>query len=108
MAFPWLAKGGLTAHIVRRIYLFWPNDPNVWTDVGATIDRKIDALRAHASQIHEPEKLESRIREWAAERADRIGATAAEAFRLVIIEDDDDEGPTAAVAGADAAPAAGD
>jgi LmbE family N-acetylglucosaminyl deacetylase len=108
MSFPWLAKSGLAAHIVKRIYLFWPNDPTVWTDVGATIDRKIDALRAHASQIHEPEKLETRIREWAAERADRIGAVAAEAFRLVIIEDDDDEGPSAAVADADAAAVAAD
>jgi LmbE family N-acetylglucosaminyl deacetylase len=108
MAFPWLAKSGLAAHIVRRIYLFWPNDPNVWTDVGATIDRKIDALRAHASQIREPEQLESRIREWAAERAEKIGAAAAEAFRLVIIEDDDEEGPSAAVVDVEAAAVTGD
>jgi LmbE family N-acetylglucosaminyl deacetylase len=93
MAFPWLAKSGLAAHIVRRLYLFWPNDPNVWVDVSATIHRKIEALRAHASQIHEPEKLESRIREWATETGERIGATAAEAFRLVVIEDDQDEAP---------------
>ena len=94
MAFPWLAKGGLAAHVVRRLYLFWPNDPNVWVDVSATVDRKIDALRAHASQIHEPAKLETRIRDWAAETGAKIGAAGAEAFRLVVIEDDEDEGPT--------------
>ena len=94
MAFPWLAKSGLAAHIVRRLYLFWPNDPNVWVDVSATVDRKIEALRAHASQIHEPAKLETRIRNWAAETGAKIGATGAEAFRLVVIEDDEDEGPT--------------
>ena len=93
MAFPWLAKGGLAAHIVRRLYLFWPNDPDVWVDVSATIERKIDALRAHASQIDEPEKLGEEIRTWAAKRGERIGAAAAEAFRLVVIEDDDNEGP---------------
>jgi LmbE family N-acetylglucosaminyl deacetylase len=94
MAFPWLAKAGLAAHVVRRLYLFWPNDPNVWVDVSATVDRKIEALRAHASQIHEPERLETRIREWAAETGEKIGVAGAEALRLVVIEDDEDEGPT--------------
>jgi LmbE family N-acetylglucosaminyl deacetylase len=108
MAFPWLAKAGLAAHIVRRLYLFWPNNPTVWTDVEATIGRKIDALRAHTSQIHEPERLETRIREWAGETGTRIGAAAAEAFRLVIIEDDDDEGPGTATAEASPVAAAGD
>jgi len=98
MAFPWLARGGLAAHIVRRIYLFWPNDPTVWVDVSATVERKIGALRAHASQIHEPEKLESRIREWVAETGAKVGLAAAEGFRLVIIEDDDNEGPNAEAA----------
>jgi LmbE family N-acetylglucosaminyl deacetylase len=98
MAFPWLAKSGLASHVVRRLYLFWPNDPNVRVDVTATIDRKIDALRAHASQIKEPDKLETRIREWATEVGEPIGAAAGEAFRLVVIDDDEDEGPSASPA----------
>ncbi len=69
-------------------------DPNVWVDVSGTVERKIEALRAHASQIHEPDKLETRIREWAGQTGAKIGAAGAEAFRLVIIEDDEDEGPT--------------
>jgi LmbE family N-acetylglucosaminyl deacetylase len=106
MAFPWLAKGGLAAHVVRRLYLVWPNDPNVWVEVEATVGRKIDALRAHASQIREPDSLESRIREWVAEDGAKIGVTAAEAFRLVVIEDDDDEGPSGGTAEAAAEVAA--
>ncbi len=94
MAFPWLAKAGLASHIVRRLYLFWSNDPNVRIDVTATLDRKIDALRAHASQIKHPERLEERIREWATEVGEPIGAVAGEAFRLVVIEEDEDEGPS--------------
>ena len=94
MAFPWLAKSGLASHVVRRVYLFWPNDPNIRVDVTATIDRKFAALRAHASQIKEPDKLETRIREWATDAGEPIGAAAGEAFRLVVIDDDDDEGPT--------------
>ncbi|HEY8632838.1 MAG TPA: PIG-L deacetylase family protein [Candidatus Limnocylindrales bacterium] len=94
MAFPALARSGLEAHRVRRLYLFWPNDPNVRVDVTATIDRKIAALIAHASQIHEPAKLEERIRAWAAEEGEPIGVAAGEALRLVVIDDDEDEGPS--------------
>ena len=58
MAFPALARSGLAAHNVRRLYLFWPNEPNVRVDITTTLDRKIAALAAHASQIREPEKLD--------------------------------------------------
>ena len=94
MAFPWLARNGLAAHRVRRLYLFWSNQPNVWVDVGSTLERKADALRAHASQIDDPDALLGRIRERAAEEGTRIGVGAAEALRLIVIDDDDDEGPS--------------
>lgn len=96
MTFPWLARDGLEPHVVRRIYLFWSNHPSAWVDVTATVDRKIGALRAHASQIRHPERLEPRIREWAREDGEAIGAAAGEAFRVIVIEEDADEeeGPT--------------
>ena len=93
MAFPWLARDGLAPHRVRRIYLFWSNDPTARVDVSATIDRKIAALRAHASQIRQPESLEPRIRSWAAEEGQAIGVAAGEAFRVIVIDDDADEAP---------------
>jgi LmbE family N-acetylglucosaminyl deacetylase len=93
MAFPWLAREGLAAHSVRRLYLFWPNDPTAHVDVSPTIERKVEALRAHASQIKEPDKLEARIREWAKEVGEAIGVEAAEAFRVIVIDDDPEEGP---------------
>ncbi|MFL5680889.1 MAG: PIG-L deacetylase family protein [Chloroflexota bacterium] len=98
MAFPWLAREGLAAHRVRRLYLFWSNSPTVRVDVTSTIGRKIDALRAHASQIKEPDRLESRIRDWAREEGEAIGAQAAEALRVIVIDDDDDEAPEPAEA----------
>ena len=91
MAFPWLARDGLAAHNVRRMYLFWSNAPTVHVDVTATIGRKVDALRAHASQIKHPEKLDERMREWAKEEGEAIGAEAGEAFRLIVIDEDEDE-----------------
>jgi LmbE family N-acetylglucosaminyl deacetylase len=93
MAFPALARGGLAAHRVRRLYLFWSERSDAWIDVSATLGRKIDALRAHASQIHDPEGLEKRIRDWAESEGATIGVSAAEAFRVIVIDDDEDEGP---------------
>lgn len=94
MAFPWLVREGLPKHRVRRLYLFWSDRPTVHVDVTTTIGRKIDALRAHASQIHDLVGLEKRIREWAREEGERIGVDAAEALRLIVIDDDEDEAST--------------
>ncbi len=100
MAFPWLARDGLEPHRVRRLYLFWSNRPNVAVDTSATLGRKIDALRAHVSQIRQPERLEARIREWAREEGEPIGAEAADAFRLIVIDEDE---PASSAAGEGAA-----
>ncbi len=93
MAFPSLARGGLAAHRVRRLYLFWPNSPDTWVDVTSTIDRRLDALRCHVSQLHHPERLEERIRAWGAEEGAPIGAAYGEAFRLIVIDDDEEDAP---------------
>jgi LmbE family N-acetylglucosaminyl deacetylase len=96
MAFPALARGGLAAHAVRRLYLFWSGHADVWVDIGSTLERKLSALAEHRSQIHDLDGLVERIRAWAAEEGQPIGAAAAESLRLVIIDDDEDEGPSVA------------
>lgn len=93
MAFPGLAKAGLAAHKVRRLYLFWSNRPDAWIDIASTLDRKLAALGEHRSQIHEPDALADRIRAWAAEEGVTAGLAAAESLRVIVIEDDEDEGP---------------
>ncbi len=90
MAFPWLARDGLAPHAVHRLYLFWSNQPSAWIDVSSTIDRKLAALRAHASQLRRPEQLEKRIREWAREEGEPLGVEAAEALRVIVIDEDDE------------------
>lgn len=94
MAFPHLARAGLAPQRVRRVYLFWPNEPDTWIDVSATLDRKIRALREHPSQLKQPQELDERIIRSAAETGRAIGSAAAEGFRLVIIDEDEAEGPT--------------
>jgi len=93
MAFPNLARAGLAPHRVHRIYLFWPGVPTAWVEVGPTLDRKIEALRCHPSQFSADEGFAERMRAWAAEDGGAIGARAAEAFRLVVLDDDDDQAP---------------
>jgi LmbE family N-acetylglucosaminyl deacetylase len=91
MAFPALARGGLASHKVRRLYLFWSERPDTWVDTGATLDRKLAALAAHRSQIREFDELADRIRSWAAEEGEPIGAASAEAMRLIVIDEDEED-----------------
>ena len=82
MAFPHLATvEGLAPCDVNLIYLFFADKANAWVDISDTIEVKLAALRAHVSQIREPDKLEERIRGWAAEGGKVIGTAAAESFR---------------------------
>ena len=82
MAFPHLAREGLAAHTVNRLYLFWSDQPNATVDVSETLDVKLDALRAHASQLREPDELEARVREWSAAAGEEYGVAFAESFRI--------------------------
>lgn len=107
MAFPSLARSGLAPHRVRRLYLFWSNTMTAYVDISATVDRKLDALRAHASQLKDFAAVEGRIREWVGEVGKEIGTAAAEGFHLVVI-DDDDEDESASSAAADDATEAGE
>ena len=91
MSFPWLARAGLAPHKVRRLYLFWSNRATARVDVASGLDRKLAALRAHRSQIREPERIDTWMRGWAADEGRTVGVGAAEAFRVVVIDDDAEE-----------------
>jgi LmbE family N-acetylglucosaminyl deacetylase len=87
MAFPHLAlQEGLEPFSVPRLYLFWTEHANAWVDVTGFVDRKVAALRAHASQLRDPEAVETRVREWAAETGKEVGVEAAETFRVIEID----------------------
>ncbi len=88
LAFPWLHRQGLPAHRVRRLYLMWSNRPSAWIDVSATAERKIEALRAHWSQLRDPEGTFRRVRGRMAEQGEVAGVAAAEAYRLVVLDQD--------------------
>ena len=84
MAFPHLVTTeGLAPHAVSRLYLFWPEHAVAAVDISATLDVKIAALRAHASQHRAPERLEEHIRGWAARVGAPFDVAAAEAYAVI-------------------------
>jgi LmbE family N-acetylglucosaminyl deacetylase len=79
-----LESEGLEPHTVAELWLMGsPERVNVWNDVTATADRKLEALRCHRSQYQEWDPLEQRVRAWlrsAAETAGLAEGASAEGF----------------------------
>lgn len=79
MYFPEQLTESIEHHRVKQVYLFSTDQPNHWVDVTDFIDKKLEALRAHTSQVSNPE-----IAEIIRQRARIIGAehgyTFAESF----------------------------
>jgi LmbE family N-acetylglucosaminyl deacetylase len=78
---------GLAVHHVNAVYLSATMEPNCWIDIGESLERKIDALFCHASQLTETGEW---FREFLRERAEEGGAAAgvryAEAFRRITFD----------------------
>ena len=85
-AHPELLDEGLEPWVAREVYLTTAPTANVFVDITDTVDRKIEALRRHITQMPDPEGIEDRIRAWAAANAERGGLAPghlAEAFLRV-------------------------
>jgi len=84
-----LAEEGYTAHKPRKVYvLTWGDDAELFVNIDATIEIKIEALRAHKSQMKDWDP-DQQIREWAAERGKGKEMAYAEGFRVVTLVDDE-------------------
>lgn len=81
LTFPDLAAGGLEPHKVREVYVYGVEHPDCWIDISATLDRKIAALRKHASQIADMDGMAERMRQRAAEVGQGHEMSAAECFK---------------------------
>jgi LmbE family N-acetylglucosaminyl deacetylase len=82
--FPELRAEGLDVHQPRALYLSGTLEPNVWVDVSDTLDRKVEALFCHASQLVETgEWFRDFLRESAEEAGRAAGVTFAEGFRRI-------------------------
>lgn len=69
---------------VQEIYLFWAQENDHWEDVTETIDRRIDALKAHYSQVFRRiDDLSDRVRDGAGKTGEKPGFPYAEAFKRI-------------------------
>jgi LmbE family N-acetylglucosaminyl deacetylase len=74
---------GLEPHTVHMILAAGTDDPNLWVDISEKFDRKVEALRLHASQASAfVGGVESRMRRRAREAGARGGIELAEEFRF--------------------------
>ena len=82
LVFPELVEEGLAPHKVTQVFVANPTEPNCLVDISGTLERKLDALRQHRSQI-----TDDRLRELVPRRAAEVGApyglAAAEAFHHI-------------------------
>ena len=84
--FPEHADSGLGPHHVREIWLFSSAAPDTWVDIGPTLERKIAARLAHASQTRDPVALRVGWRERAAQIGAAVGLAAAETFVVLRLD----------------------
>jgi LmbE family N-acetylglucosaminyl deacetylase len=82
-----LAQEGFNAHKPRKVYVITWDGADEYVNIEETIDIKIEALRAHKSQMRDwdPEKT---LREWASASGKGKEMVYAEGFRVVTLVDD--------------------
>ena len=86
LAFPELLDEGLDPFKVREVWLFRPDEPDVFVDITDTFTTKVDALYCHVSQMGTPrEEREAWLRERSAETGQHIGGGLAEGFKRIVI-----------------------
>jgi LmbE family N-acetylglucosaminyl deacetylase len=75
---------GLEPYEVQDVYLWSSHEPDTYVDISATIEQKLAALSAYASQMPQLSQLgASTIRERTATWGQRIGVAHAEAFKAL-------------------------
>lgn len=83
-----LGNEGLRAHKPRKLYITAWERSDVFINIDETIEIKINALRAHVSQMNGHDPADN-IREWAGGTARGKEMQYAESFRVVTLVDDE-------------------
>jgi LmbE family N-acetylglucosaminyl deacetylase len=81
-----LLDEGYEPHVVREVWVMTGRAPNRFVDITDVIDRKIDALLSHRSQLPDPDSIPDLLRNWARMNAGTAGLPSdryAEAFQAI-------------------------
>ena len=85
-----LLEAGHEPHDVKRLYIHGSEKSDTWVDIKDTLDIKIEALKKHISQsdTHDVDKW---IREWAMEEGKEKELEFAEAYRVMILKNEEED-----------------
>ncbi len=81
-----LATEALEPWSVPQLWIMARPDPNVYVEITDVLDAKLKALCSHTSQISDPDRIETLLRDWAqanAVVAELPDSSSAELFRAV-------------------------
>lgn len=81
--FPHHLSEGLEPHKTAEIWFFNAEHPDLYVDITDVFDRKVDALKAHVSQIGHDPVVFDRVRDRAREVAANQPFELAEAYKIV-------------------------
>ncbi|TAH33428.1 PIG-L family deacetylase [Candidatus Saccharibacteria bacterium] len=80
LSFPELLEAGLEPHKTKTILMSHFGKENYFVDISPHIETKLQALRAHASQLGDPDATCEMVKRWAASNSSKVGAQYAEGF----------------------------
>jgi LmbE family N-acetylglucosaminyl deacetylase len=87
-----LLEAGYEPHNVKRVYIHGSEKPDTWVDIAKTLDTKIAALKQHVSQV-DTHEVDDWMRKWAAEEGKAKGLKYAEAYKVMILEEQEESKP---------------
>ena len=85
-----LLEAGYEPHDVNRLYIHGNEKSDTWVDISETIDIKIEALIKHVSQS-DTHNIDKEMRDWAKEEGKEQGLEFAEAFRVMILKNEEEK-----------------
>ncbi len=80
-----LLKEGFEPHNVKYLFLHGSERADTWIDISSTIERKIEALKKHESQVGKEKDIGKGIREWASSDGKERQMSYAESFLKMVL-----------------------
>jgi LmbE family N-acetylglucosaminyl deacetylase len=85
LVFPEQLVDGVQPCRPKVAFLFWTDNADFYVDISSTIDKRIAALRQHASQVSHRNDIEERIRKWAHDTGEKQGMEYGEGFKKIVL-----------------------
>ena len=85
-----LLEEGYEPYDVKRVYIHGAEKPDTWVDISETLETKIAALKQHVSQL-DTHDVDEWMYEWAKEEGQEKGLKYAEAYKVMILEEQDEK-----------------